>query len=66
MRPVVEQYGEDPLKEYHAVKEDVGALDLGHLGKLRVSGRDRVRYLHNMLSNDIKGLGKGRVVMPPF
>jgi folate-binding protein YgfZ len=60
MRPVVEQYGEDPLKEYRAVKEDVGGLDLGHLGKLRVSGRDRVRYLHNMLSNDIKGLGEGR------
>ncbi len=60
MRPVVEQYGEDPLKEYRAVKEDVGGLDLGHLGKLRVSGRDRVRYLHNMLSNDIKGLGEGQ------
>jgi folate-binding protein YgfZ len=59
MRPVVEQYG-DPLKEYHAVKEDVGALDLWHLGKLRVSGRDRVRYLHNMLSNDIKGLEAGQ------
>jgi folate-binding protein YgfZ len=59
MRMVVEQYA-DALKEYHAVKEDVGALDLSHLGKLRVSGRDRVRYLHNMLSNDIKGLGQGQ------
>jgi folate-binding protein YgfZ len=58
MRPVVEQYGQDPLEEYRAVKENVGALDLCHLGKLRVSGRDRVRYLHNMLSNDIKGLGE--------
>jgi folate-binding protein YgfZ len=59
MRPPVDQYA-DPLKEYHAVKGDVGALDLSHLGKLRVSGRDRVRYLHNMLSNDIKGLGEGQ------
>jgi folate-binding protein YgfZ len=59
MRPVVEHY-EDALKEYHAVREDVGALDLSHVGKLRVSGRDRVRYLHNMLSNDINGLKEGQ------
>jgi folate-binding Fe-S cluster repair protein YgfZ len=49
----------DPLKEYHSVNEDVGALDLSYLGSCGL-GRDRVRYLHNMLSNDIKGLAEGQ------
>ena len=59
MQAMAQNFG-DPLKEYHSVNEDVGALDLSYLGKLRVSGRDRVRYLHNMLSNDIKGLAEGQ------
>jgi folate-binding protein YgfZ len=32
---------------------------MSHCGKLRVTGQDRVRYLHNMLSNDIRRLRKG-------
>jgi glycine cleavage system T protein len=49
----------EPRREYDAVRCAAGALDLGYLGKIAVSGRDRVRYLHNMLSNDIKGLAAG-------
>lgn len=55
---MVEDYG-DPEKEYGAVHGECGALDLSQPGKLKVVGRDRVRYLHNMLSNDIKALKPG-------
>lgn len=55
---IAAHYG-DARAEYEAVRHRAGALDLGHLGKIAVSGRDRVRYLHNMLSNDIKALGPG-------
>ena len=55
---MVEDYG-DPKKEYDAVRGECGALDLRELGTLRAVGRDRVRYLHNMLSNDIKALKPG-------
>jgi len=56
---IAEHYG-DPRQEYEVVRGDVGILDLCHAGKLRVADRDRVRYLNNMLSNDIKNLSAGR------
>ncbi len=57
-REIAEHHG-NPRAEYEAVRSDAGALDLCYLGKLRALGRDRVRFLHNMLSNNIKGLGPG-------
>jgi len=56
---IAEDYG-DPRREYDAVRAGAGALDLSHVGKVRVLGRDRVRYLHNMVSNDIKKLVPGQ------
>jgi folate-binding protein YgfZ len=57
-REIVQDYGV-AREEYEAVRSGVGALDLSYLGRLKVTGRDRVRYLHNMLSNDIKNLHAG-------
>ncbi len=53
------QHFGDPLREYYSIREEVGALNLCHMGKLGVSGADRVKFLHNMLSNDIKNLAPG-------
>lgn len=47
-------------KEYELVRSAAGLIDLPNLGLLRVSGQDRVRYLQNMLSNDIKRLRPGQ------
>jgi folate-binding protein YgfZ len=55
---IPDHYG-DPAREYQAILESVAVLDLCYAGKLLVTGRDRVRYLHNMLSNDIKNLRAG-------
>ncbi len=49
----------DPLAEYDTLRRDVGAIDLCYTSILRVTGHDRVRYLHNMLSNDIRSLRSG-------
>jgi glycine cleavage system T protein len=56
---IAEDYG-DSMREYEAVRARAGALDASYTGRLAVSGRDRVKYLHNMLSNDIKALGPGK------
>jgi len=56
---IVEHYG-NPAEEYQTVVQGVGALDLSDLGKLRVSGRDSARFLHNMVSNDVLGLDAGQ------
>jgi folate-binding protein YgfZ len=49
----------DLFEEWEAVRSSVGALDLRSTGRLRVTGKDRVRFLHNMLSNDIRNLASG-------
>jgi folate-binding protein YgfZ len=57
-REVAEDFG-DPPGEYDAVRRDAGVFDVSYLGKLRVAGRDGTRFLHNLVSNDIKGLKTG-------
>lgn len=45
---------------YEALYEGAAWLDLSNRGKIRVSGEDRVRLLHAMLTNDVKGLAPGQ------
>jgi len=42
--------------EYEVLRHQAGILDFSHRGKIKVTGSDRTAFLHNMLSNDIKGL----------
>jgi len=49
----------DFSSECEAVRKGVGLIDLSHRGKIEVTGKDRVLFLHNLLSNDIKSLGLG-------
>ncbi len=52
-------YG-DPQSEYQAVRNGVGLSDLSHRGLLRMSGVDRQRFLHAMVSNDTASLEPGQ------
>jgi aminomethyltransferase len=45
--------------EYQAARGSVVLVDRSHRGLLQVTGKDRVSYLQNMLSNDVKGLAPG-------
>jgi len=45
-------YG-DTLMEYEAVRNSAGISDLSHRGKLRLSGRDHLKFLQGMLTNDV-------------
>jgi glycine cleavage system T protein len=46
--------------EHEALGKRAGLLDLSHSGTIEVSGDDRVRFLHGMLTNDIKSLQPGK------
>src|SRR5437868_1041557 len=50
------------VAEYQAVRQAVGLSDLSHRGKIRITGDDRVKWLHSIISNDILPLqpGQGR------
>jgi folate-binding protein YgfZ len=53
-----DHYG-DVAAEHAALRSGAGLLDLSFRARLRLSGADRVRFLHNMLTNDIQALSPG-------
>jgi folate-binding protein YgfZ len=44
---------------YESLRHGAAWLDLSARGRFLMRGRDRVRYLHNVTSNDIKGMTPG-------
>jgi glycine cleavage system T protein len=54
------QHFGNPSAEYHAVRHGVALCDLSHRGLIRVTGKDRQRFLHAMLSNDTQSLQPGQ------
>ncbi len=49
-----------PQAEYQALRHGVGLCDLSHRGLVRVTGKDRQRFLHAMVSNDTQRLQPGQ------
>ena len=50
----------DAASEHAAVRGGAGLIDRGDHGVLEVTGRDRAKFLHAMLSNDIAALTPGQ------
>jgi folate-binding protein YgfZ len=48
-----------PRLEYEAITHAVALLDLSHVGVLRLTGSDRVRFLNAMVTNDVAALATG-------
>ncbi|MEK6684403.1 MAG: aminomethyltransferase family protein [Nitrospirota bacterium] len=57
-REMARSYG-DAVTEHRAVRKKAGLIDQSHRGKLRLTGRDRIDFLHGMVTNDIKKLTPG-------
>jgi len=49
----------DPVAEHLAVRRAAGLLDFSFRAKFAVTGADRARFLHGMVSNDVKKLTPG-------
>jgi len=56
---VVDRFSE-PALEYKTAREAVALYPAHERALLEVGGRDRVDWLHNLLTNDIKALSPGR------
>jgi folate-binding protein YgfZ len=50
----------DPDRELRALREQAGLIDLSWRGAIEMTGRDRVRFLHGMCTNDIRKLAPGQ------
>lgn len=46
--------------EYQALRSTAVWFDLSDRGKVKISGRHRVRFLHGMVTHDVKNLGAGQ------
>jgi len=54
------QHFGNPPAEYQALRHGVGLCDVSYRGLVRVSGKDRQRFLHAMVSNDTQSLQPGQ------
>src|SRR5262245_6683218 len=50
----------DPAKEFAALREACGLFFLNWRQKIAVTGKDRVRWLHNMVTNNVRDLALNR------
>lgn len=46
--------------EFASIRDDAGFLEMTWRGVLEMTGRDRVRFLQGMCTNDVKGLAAGQ------
>jgi folate-binding protein YgfZ len=49
----------DPKTEFFALRTGCGVYDLGWRAKIKLTGRDRVRWLNGMITNNIRDLAAG-------
>ncbi|SDV05065.1 hypothetical protein SAMN04488544_4092 [Microlunatus sagamiharensis] len=52
-------YG-DPVREQRALERGTGRVDLSHRGVLRVTGPDRLTWLHSLTTQHLLGLAPGQ------
>jgi folate-binding protein YgfZ len=50
----------DPRAEYAAARDDCAMFDVSQRSQIEVTGADRVKFLHNFCTNDIKVLMPGQ------
>jgi folate-binding protein YgfZ len=50
----------DVADAYRAIAEAAGFIDRSERARLRITGPDRVKFLHNLTTNDVKRLAVGR------
>jgi tRNA-modifying protein YgfZ len=53
-------------QEYWLLRKSAGVRDVSYFGKIKVTGRDRQRFLNGMLTNEIKALENGKGALALF
>jgi aminomethyltransferase len=49
------------LDEVRTVRTKAGLFDLGHMGRVRITGRDAEAFLHKLQTNDVREIKPGRI-----
>jgi aminomethyltransferase len=48
------------LAEHTSVREKVGLFDVSHLGKIEIKGADAIKFLNQLLTNDLEKINDGQ------
>ncbi len=49
------------IDEHQAVRTDVGVFDVSHMGEVRITGADAMRYVNHIFTNDIATMADGGI-----
>ncbi|MBP3512311.1 MAG: glycine cleavage system protein T [Prevotella sp.] len=52
----------DIKDEHNAVRTACGVFDVSHMGEVTVYGRDAVRYVNHIFTNDVTGMPAGKIL----
>ena len=50
----------DTVSEHHAVRNSVGIVDISYRSRYQLTGDDRAKFLHRIISNDVENLSAGQ------
>ena len=50
------------ISEHKAVREKVGVFDVSHMGEVFISGKDALRFVNHLFTNDISELKPGEIL----
>ena len=56
------QYKKGVIKEHMAVREKAGIFDVSHMGEFEIKGKDALKYVENLITNNASKLDKGQVL----
>ena len=48
-------------EEHQAVREKAGLFDLGHMGRIRIRGKDQIPFVQYVFTNDVESMRQGCV-----
>lgn len=48
-------------EEHNAVRQHVGVFDVSHMGEVRVTGKDALRFVNHIFTNDVDGAPDGQI-----
>lgn len=50
------------IEEHNAVRQHCGVFDVSHMGEVFVSGPEAEKFVNHIFTNDVRGLGIGKVI----
>ncbi|NLV34593.1 MAG: glycine cleavage system aminomethyltransferase GcvT, partial [Clostridiaceae bacterium] len=54
------------IEEHNAVRNQAGIFDVSHMGEIAVKGKDTIRYINNLVTNDISVIADNQIMYSPM